>query len=99
MDAMRICGGNRLEGEITVHGAKNSALPLLAATLLVAGETRLENCPCLSDVDASVAILEYLGCGVRRDGDVVTVDATAPPNSTISASNMDRIFFITLNLL
>ena len=37
MESIRIVGGHRLEGEIPIHGAKNSALPLLAATLLVAG--------------------------------------------------------------
>ena len=76
MDAMRICGGNRLEGEITVHGAKNSALPLLAATLLAADVSYIENCPNLTDVSASIAILQHLGCKVSREGDVVSVDAT-----------------------
>ena len=76
MDAMRICGGNRLEGEITVHGAKNSALPLLAATLLAADVSFIENCPNLTDVSASIAILQHLGCRVLREDDVVSVDAT-----------------------
>lgn len=75
MDAMRICGGNRLEGEITVHGAKNSALPLLAATLLAADVSFIENCPNLTDVSASIAILQHLGCRVLREDDVVSVDA------------------------
>lgn len=76
MDAIRIVGGNRLEGEIPIHGAKNSALPLLAATLLAADVSRLTNCPRLTDVDASVAILRHLGCVVTREGDGMTVDAT-----------------------
>ena len=76
MDAMRICGGRRLEGEITVHGAKNSALPLLAATLLAADVSHIENCPDLTDVSASIAILRHLGCAVTREDDVVSVDAT-----------------------
>ena len=76
MDAIHICGGNRLVGEIPVHGAKNSALPLLAATLLAADVSQLTNCPHLSDVTASMAILRLLGCKVVREGDRVTVDAT-----------------------
>ena len=83
MEKIHITGGRRLVGEVPIHGAKNSALPLLAATLLVAGESRLENCPQLSDVDASIAILRHLGCRVHRDGDAVTVDATAPARGDI----------------
>lgn len=76
MDTIRINGGNRLEGEITIHGAKNSALPLLAATLLAADVSVMDNCPKLADVSASTAILKHLGCLVTRDGDAVAVDAT-----------------------
>ena len=76
MDTIHICGGNRLEGELSVHGAKNSALPLLAATLLAADVSELTNCPRLSDVTASMAILRHLGCTVTQEADRVTVDAT-----------------------
>ena len=76
MDTLYICGGRRLEGEIPVHGAKNSALPLLAATLLCHGVSEIHNCPRLSDVEASMAILRHLGCHVERREDTVTVDAT-----------------------
>lgn len=76
MDTLFICGGNRLEGEISVHGAKNSALPLLAATLLAHGVSEIHNCPRLSDVEASIAILRHLGCRVERWENTVTVDAT-----------------------
>lgn len=78
MEALHIRGGNRLVGEIPLHGAKNSALPLLAATLLIAGETRLENCPRLSDVSASLDILRHLGCRAEHRDHTVTVDASAP---------------------
>lgn len=77
MDGFIISGGKRLEGEIPIHGAKNSALPLLAATLLVQGVSEIHNCPCLSDVTASMAILRHLGCRVTRQERTVTVDATA----------------------
>ena len=83
MENIRIVGGNRLEGEISIHGAKNSALPLLAATLLVPGECTIHNCPRLSDVTASTAILRHLGCGVTRQDHTVTVDATAPTRRDI----------------
>lgn len=69
-----INGGRRLEGEIRVHGAKNSALPLLAATILAHGECILHNCPMLTDVDAACRILSCLGCRCSRNGSTVCVD-------------------------
>ncbi len=71
-----INGGRRLEGEIRVHGAKNSALPLLAATILAHGECILHNCPTLTDVDAACRILSCLGCRCSRNGSTVCVDAS-----------------------
>ncbi len=76
MDTLYIQGGHPLEGELPVHGAKNSALPLLAATLLPHGVSTLHRCPHLSDVEASMAILRHLGCRAVREGQAVTVDAT-----------------------
>ena len=74
MDKLVIEGLRRLNGAVTVHGAKNSVLPLLAASFLVHGETTLSNCPTLSDVAASCAILRHLGCTVRTDGDRISVN-------------------------
>ena len=71
-----INGGRRLEGEIQVHGAKNSALPLLAATILAHGECILHNCPMLTDVDAACRILSCLGCRCSRNGSTVCVDSS-----------------------
>ena len=62
MSQLLIRGGRRLEGEVTIQGAKNSVLPILAATLLTEGQVVLENCPRLRDVDASARILRSLGC-------------------------------------
>ena len=67
MAEYRIAGGRPLSGTLRVQGAKNSVLPILAATLLVRGECVIGNCPDLSDVRASVRILEHLGCRVRRE--------------------------------
>lgn len=69
-----IDGPAELSGEISIQGAKNSTLPLLAAAVLCKGQTVLHNCPNLSDVDTAVRILEYLGCRCTREGDTLTVD-------------------------
>ena len=76
MSELRITGGRRLSGEVYIHGAKNSVLPILAAAVLAPGTCVIRNCPRLSDVDASLAILEHLGCKTARQGDTVTVDAS-----------------------
>ncbi|NCE63358.1 UDP-N-acetylglucosamine 1-carboxyvinyltransferase [Pseudoflavonifractor sp. 524-17] len=74
--AILIKGGRPLAGTVKVHGAKNSALPILAAALLAPGKSVIRNCPPLSDVNASLDILRHLGCTVEQDGDVIAVDAS-----------------------
>lgn len=76
MSILRIKGGTALSGSVSVHGAKNSVLPIMAASILGEGETLIHNCPQLSDVDAAVKILRYLGCRVERDGNTVFIDST-----------------------
>ena len=71
-----INGGNRLFGTAKIQGSKNSVLPILAATLLVKGESVITNCPRISDVDATVKILKHLGCKVTRTEHAITVDST-----------------------
>lgn len=76
MSIWRINGGAPLTGSMRVQGAKNSVLPIMAASILAGCETELLNCPDLSDVRASVTILEHLGCDVARDGDIVNISST-----------------------
>lgn len=63
-------------GSITLQGAKNSALPILAASLMANSVSTIHNCPMLTDVDASLKILNYLGCKTKRDNDTVIIDPT-----------------------
>ena len=83
MSRLIITGGERLHGEMQLHGAKNSALPILAASLICEGESVIHNCPRLTDVDASLKILTHLGCVCRREGDTVIVDASEVTGSEI----------------
>jgi len=76
MESYLITGGNRLSGAVRIHGAKNSVLPILAATILCSGQCTIENCPDISDADTSAAILRHLGCAVARRGSAVSVDAS-----------------------
>ena len=81
-------GGKKLSGEISVHGAKNSVLPVLAAALLSQDVCRIENCPALSDVYSSTRILRSLGCKCRRDGSALEVDARTLSGCEISEDLM-----------
>lgn len=75
MSEIIINGGKRLSGGLEVQGAKNSVLPVLAATVLCGKECVIHNCPALSDVETSVKILRALGCSAQRQGDTVTVNS------------------------
>jgi UDP-N-acetylglucosamine 1-carboxyvinyltransferase len=69
MDKLRIIGGARLHGEITVSGAKNAALPILCAGLLTAGELLLDNVPELNDIHTTLRLLGTVGAQAERLAD------------------------------
>lgn len=71
-----INGGCYLRGEVFISGAKNSVLPILAATILNSGISVLKNVPMLTDTFVSIDILKYLGCDVKIDKNTLIVDTT-----------------------
>ena len=75
MSYFAVKGGEKLVGEISVCGAKNGVLPILAATLINAGENVIHNCTDLRDVSSAIKILEHLGCKIKREGKTLTVDS------------------------
>jgi UDP-N-acetylglucosamine 1-carboxyvinyltransferase len=76
LEKIVIKGGVRLTGNITVSGAKNSALPLLFATLLASGESEITNIPGLRDINTAARLLAELGAKVNCGGGVCRIDAT-----------------------
>ena len=76
MSHITIQGGRQLEGTLAVQGAKNSALPILAATILHPGRSVLRGCPHLSDVESAIRILRHLGCQAGWAGGELVVDAS-----------------------
>ncbi len=84
MSQLLVRGGQPLHGEVTIQGAKNSVLPILAATVLTGDRVVLRGCPRLRDVDASIRILQSLGCRAQWEGDALTVDAAALNRCEIS---------------
>ena len=75
MSEIIVNGGKELSGSITVQGAKNSVLPILAGTVLCDGECVINNCPNLSDVETSLKILSQLGCLCQKQENVVSVNS------------------------
>lgn len=97
MNIWRVWGERRLEGSLTVQGAKNAILPILAATILTGCETELTNCPRLRDVEASLNILRHLGCKVSWEEDVIHIDSRqitswAIPHDLMRAMRSSVIF-------
>ena len=84
MSQLLVRGGRSLTGEVAVQGAKNSVLPILAATLLTGGQVELRGCPRLRDVDASIRILKALGCGAHWEGDSLLADTAGLNSCTVS---------------
>jgi UDP-N-acetylglucosamine 1-carboxyvinyltransferase len=81
MDKFRIRGGARLEGELPVSGAKNSALPALAACLLTEEKVTLRRIPQVRDIRTMERLLSYTGASVEDQGGTVTVQASGIQNA------------------
>src|SRR5947209_9772483 len=75
MDKIRIHGGHPLSGSIKISGSKNSALPILAATLLTREPCTIRRVPDLSDTNYMLQILKHLGAEVERASGTVTIAA------------------------
>ena len=79
-DRFRIVGGCSLKGEVSVTGAKNSVLKLMAASLLAVGKSTIRNVPDIADVDIMADLLKRLGCEVSRDGSTLTITVPQKPS-------------------
>ncbi len=83
MQKLIIEGGVPLEGEVTISGAKNAVLPLLAATLLADGEMTIHSAPDLRDVGTTCKLLEGMGVSVQRENGSISTN-TASINSFVA---------------
>jgi len=76
MDSFLIKGPTKLEGTVSISGAKNAVLPLMAASILTGGVCRMENVPDLRDTRSMMELLEVLGASCELKDGTLTVDAT-----------------------
>ena len=75
MASFEIKGGNRLEGEVSISGGKNAALPLIAACLLTREQVVIKNCPRIRDVEAMIEIMRALGAEAELEGNTLAICA------------------------
>ncbi len=75
MDKYIIDGGAKLYGNVKIQSAKNSVLPLLAASILTDKQVKIRNLPIISDVENMLRILTELGCEVRRGTEITVIDS------------------------
>jgi UDP-N-acetylglucosamine 1-carboxyvinyltransferase len=80
LDRFRIVGGMPLHGQVTVTGAKNSVLKLMAASLLAPGKTIIRNVPAIADVEIMAELLTRLGCTVESSLGMLTIDVPVVPD-------------------
>ncbi|MDN5344239.1 MAG: UDP-N-acetylglucosamine 1-carboxyvinyltransferase [Clostridia bacterium] len=86
-----INGGRRLEGSITVNGAKNAALPIMAAMLLATGECTLRRVPRLQDVTVMAQVIRALGLQVEREGSTLRVSPAPVITPAVPAELMRQL--------
>lgn len=91
MQSLVVEGGKRISGEIKLQGAKNSALPILAASILSRGETVLKNCPKLTDVYAACRILSHLGCNCLIEGNNIKVKSSVINKTEVPENLMHKM--------
>jgi UDP-N-acetylglucosamine 1-carboxyvinyltransferase len=98
MDKYIINGGKMLNGSIRISGAKNSVLPLLAASILTEEQVILHDCPKITDVSNMIKMLELMDVKVVRDGDTLIIDSSGL-NSHIISPDLAREVRSSLFLL
>lgn len=92
MDKFVVTGGNKLNGEITISGAKNAAVAIIPAILLCNEVCRIENVPEISDVSIMIRILYELGASVKMiNRDTIEIDPTGVTSYTVSADMSNRM--------
>ena len=83
MEKIIIRGGNKLKGTVKISGAKNSAVALIPAAILSDEPVIINNVPNISDIDALIEILEFLGAKINRNNNTLTIDASKIQNKEI----------------
>lgn len=77
MDYLQIVGGNKLHGKVTISGAKNAALPLIASTIIAKNPVNIDNLPSVRDIKTLLKLLDNLGASYKYANNSVTIDTSS----------------------
>lgn len=88
---IQIEGGRKADGEIRIQGSKNGVLPMIAATLLVRGQTVLKNCPHIEDVTAMAAILGKIGASTWWQEDCLVIDTSKECKCSMEQDEVGKV--------
>lgn len=91
MSCIKVIGGEQLKGELKIQGSKNAALPVIAATILNKGISKLKNCPKILDVFHMVTILEELGCNASWEENTLIVDSSGANVTHVSEESVSKM--------
>ncbi|MER9960841.1 UDP-N-acetylglucosamine 1-carboxyvinyltransferase [Mesorhizobium sp. M0045] len=91
MDKLRIVGGHRLEGAVTISGAKNAALPQIAAALLSPYPLQLTNLPAVTDVENMLGVVRLHGAQVTRSAHAATINTSAAVSKETTYDTVRRM--------
>ena len=91
MPSYIIKGGNKLEGEVKISGSKNASLPILAASILNGGISKLYNVPNIQDTKTTLKILRILGCKVDKKNGKIVIDSSKMSNHEIPEDLMNKM--------
>ena len=75
MSSFIIEGGRKLKGEVKISGSKNASLPIIAASILNGGKTKLYNIPDIHDTQVTLEILKYLGCKIKQNNGKIEINS------------------------
>lgn len=91
MDSIQIEGGIKLYGQTKIQGSKNAALPILAASILIYGETIIENCPKIDDVFVMIELLKSIGCKVLWKDRQLSIYSNDIKNSILPKNLVEKM--------
>ncbi len=91
MAHIEVIGGRQMHGEVAIHGSKNAVLPMLAASVLHKGITKINYCPKITDVYSMMKLLESIGCIVIWEKNSVVIDATTISLNVVSEQHVSSM--------
>ena len=90
-EVIKIRGGRTLKGEVTISGAKNSAVAIIPATLLAQGQVKIDGLPQISDVETLVSLLEDLNIKTNLNGKILEIDTTKIKNAPLPNNKVESL--------